>query len=101
MEETKLTEQTEKMAEEAQDLKKALQEIEELKREFKRRRMCLSKDEYEYRNMLLISLIIIESALGRKESRGAHCRSDYPQTNETSEHSKISKLEEKEPVYAK
>ncbi|MBN2286307.1 MAG: FAD-binding protein [Tissierellales bacterium] len=33
---------------------------------------------YEMKNMLLISSMIIEGALLRKESRGAHLRQDYP-----------------------
>ena len=32
----------------------------------------------ELDNLLIQSLITIESALNRKESRGAHCRDDYP-----------------------
>jgi len=32
----------------------------------------------ELKNMLLISKLVVESALERKESRGAHFRSDYP-----------------------
>jgi L-aspartate oxidase len=35
----------------------------------------------ELKNMLLISRLVIESALERKESRGAHFRSDYPETD--------------------
>ncbi len=36
----------------------------------------------ELKNMLLLSSLVIESALMRKESRGAHFRSDYPDTDE-------------------
>ncbi|CAF30833.1 fumarate reductase (CoM/CoB) subunit TfrA [Methanococcus maripaludis] len=36
----------------------------------------------ELENMVLVSKIVINSALLRKESRGAHFRNDYPKTNE-------------------
>jgi L-aspartate oxidase len=52
---------------------------------------CNTKEEYELRNMLVVAKIIIESALKRKESRGAHYRLDYLDTNEKIEHSLISK----------
>ncbi len=35
---------------------------------------------WELQNMLLVSRLMIESALARKESRGVHYRSDYPTT---------------------
>ena len=71
-----------------------------LKNDFKRLRRCLNKDEYEYRNMLTVAELITESALNRKESRGAHCRSDYNQTNILAEHSYIDSSNEKEVCYA-
>ena len=33
----------------------------------------------EFINMLTVAALIAESALERKESRGAHCRLDYPE----------------------
>ena len=72
-----------------QSLQKAKKEVEKLQKDFKRRRKCLNQGEYEYRNMLIVSSLIIEAALERKESRGAHCRSDYSQTNELALHSNI------------
>lgn len=33
---------------------------------------------YEIINMLTVANIVVQAALWRKESRGAHCRSDYP-----------------------
>ena len=73
-------------------LLKAKKEVKELQQNFKRRRKCLNQEEYEYRNMLTVASLIIDSALERKESRGAHCRSDYPQTLPDATHSNINKL---------
>lgn len=72
-----------------ESLQKAKTEVEKLKNDFKRRRKCMNQGEYEYRNMLIVSSLIIQSALDRKESRGAHCRSDYKQTNEIALHSNM------------
>ncbi len=78
----------------------AKKEVEKLKDSFKRMHKCLNRDEYEYRNMLIVASIVIESALERKESRGAHARSDYRETNLEARHSNIIKTEEKELIYA-
>lgn len=77
------------------DLKRAEVEINKLKQEFKRDKKCLNKDEYEYRNMLTISSLIVGAAILRKESRGAHCRSDYSVTKTEAVHSSIIKQEER------
>ncbi len=77
----------------------AKKEIERLKADFKRIRKCISKSEYEYRNMLIVSSLIIEGALSRKESRGAHCRADYGQTDLNPLHSNITLNKENELVY--
>ena len=71
----------------------ALEEIRILARKFPRSTKCLSKEEYESQNMLLVSKLIINSALQRKESRGAHYRLDYLNTDEVSRHSLITKEE--------
>ena len=73
-------------------LEKALTEIEKL--EFDKPQ---TKEEYEFRNMLIVSKLIVKCALKRKESRGSHYRTDYLQTNEIGEHSEILK----EKTYAK
>lgn len=83
-----------------ESLLKARKEIAELKKNFKRRRMCLNTDEYEYRNMLTVASLITDSAILRKESRGAHSRSDYKQTDDIAVHSNIIKKEDKEFLYA-
>ncbi len=71
------------------DLKKALVELEQLKERAKRMRVegsrlynpgwHLSQD---VRNMLIVSEACAHAALARKESRGAHSRIDFPQTDE-------------------
>ena len=82
-------------------LKRAKKEVEKLQKNFKRRRKCLNQGEYEYRNMLTVSSLIIQGALARKESRGAHCRSDYSQAMQEAFHSNIDKLNKKGLCYVK
>jgi L-aspartate oxidase len=36
----------------------------------------------ELRNLLVVGRLIAEAALARRESRGSHFRSDYPQSDE-------------------
>ena len=83
------------------DLLMAQEEVEKLQNDFKRLRKCLNQSEYEYRNMLTVASLIIKGALLRKESRGAHCRGDYPKTQEAGLHSIINKLSEKGECYVK
>ncbi len=45
---------------------------------------------FEVQNMLTVARLIAESALMRKESRGAHQRTDYPQEDSTGVHTEIS-----------
>lgn len=82
-------------------LKRAKKEVEKLQKDFKRRRKCLNQGEYEYRNMLTVASLIIKGALERKESRGAHCRSDYKQALPEAFHSNIDKLNKKGLCYVK
>lgn len=83
------------------DLLTAKDEIQTLKKSFVRNRKCLNKDEYEYRNMLTVAELIVDSAFSRKESRGAHSRSDYKNKNENATHSTLVKEKEGELVYVK
>ena len=78
----------------------AKQELGRMIAEFKRTRKCLNKSEYEYRNMLTAASLVIESALARKESRGAHSRSDFKQTDPVAKHSNLIKTQERKLVYA-
>lgn len=41
-----------------------------------------SAADYELRNMLLTARLIVEGALQRRESRGAHYREDFPEPSE-------------------
>lgn len=72
-------------------LKNALEKVENLKLNFHRTDKCLSKEEYEFKNMLTVAEMVIISALKRKESRGAHFRTDFLQTNEVGIHSLLTK----------
>ena len=74
-------------------LLKGLDEIYKLKSKFKRGIKCLNKQEYELRNMICVAQLIIKSALKRKETRGAHYRTDYPQTDKELFHSTTLKEE--------
>lgn len=78
----------------------ALKELNDLKSKFPRTSKCISREEYEFRDMLIVANLIANSALTRKESRGAHYRTDYTQTNEECVHSIITK-EDKVPDYVK
>ena len=71
------------------DLLIAKEELSKLEKEFRRKDVCLNRDEYEFKNMLMISKVIIECALLRRESRGSHYREDYPKLNEEAKHSYI------------
>lgn len=72
-------------------LLEALNEIEKLRTEFHRTDKCLSKSEYEFRNMLTVAEMVVISALKRKESRGAHYRTDYLQTDDVARHSCLTR----------
>jgi len=69
-----------------QSLKQALIKINEIKLDFEQQYKCRNIKEYELRNLLIVSEIIVKSAILRKESRGAHYRSDYTQTLDLAEH---------------
>lgn len=52
---------------------------EELGRQLPLFQALLSKrEEYEFANLLTASLLVVQGALHREESRGAHFREDYP-----------------------
>ena len=74
-----------------QSLNIAKEGLNKISKEFNREDFCNTKEEYELRNMLIVSKLIVDSALNRKESRGAHYRLDYLNTSEKCQHSIISK----------
>ncbi len=75
----------------ADSLNQALKDIEQIENEFNKSEWCANIEEYELRNMLITSKLVAKSALERKESRGAHYRTDYLQTDAVAHHSEISK----------
>ena len=83
----------------AESLNNAKDGLVKLKKEFARNRKCATKEEYEYRNMLNVAGLIIDCAINRKESRGAHSIADYPNTGDIPKHSAVIKQNSKELVY--
>ncbi len=61
------------------NLRAAASELEYMTSEFGYTYKCPDRAHYEMRNMLTVAQLIVEFALNRKESRGAHYREDYPQ----------------------
>jgi L-aspartate oxidase len=61
-------------------LKEALEKLEEWAKIMEG--SCASIKEFEFRNMITVARLITASALKRKESRGAHYRSDFPDTDD-------------------
>lgn len=76
----------------------ANEKLQALKSKCPREVGCTTKEEYELKNMITVAQLIINSAQKRKESRGAHFRSDYQVTKNVAEHNCIIKGE-KEPVF--
>ena len=76
-----------------ESLKNANLQLQTLKSKFLRNEKCLNIEEYEFKNMLTVAQIIINAALNRKESRGAHYREDYPNMKDIAEHNCIFKTQ--------
>lgn len=72
-----------------ESLLKAKKDIESLEKQFKIDNYYDSREEYEFRNMLISSKLVTSAALNRCESRGAHYRTDYLQTDEIAQHDVI------------
>lgn len=73
-------------------LLEAKNKIEKLKSDITNISVVSNLSAYEYRNMLIVSEIITKCALERKESRGAHYRSDYKEMLSIPKHSLIQKF---------
>lgn len=65
----------------------ASEKLQQLKSKFPLDAKCSNKWEYEFKNMLTVAQLVIDSALNRKESRGAHFRKDFQVTKDVAEHS--------------
>lgn len=76
----------------------ANEKLQRLKAKFSLESKCSNKSEYELRNMLTVAQLIIDSALNRKESRGAHFRTDYPKTEDIAQHNLMLKGENR-PIF--
>jgi L-aspartate oxidase len=56
---------------------------EELRRQLQTFESCLTKrEEYEFANLLTCAMLTMEAALIREESRGGHCRVDFPERDD-------------------
>ena len=71
----------------------AIEKLGDLRMKFDRNIKCLNKEEYEFKNMLTTAMLIATSALKRRESRGAHYRLDYLQTDEVCRHNCFDRTE--------
>lgn len=60
-------------------LNEAKEEIDKMFIELGRTYKCGSRNEYEIRNMLSVAKVVVDFAISRKESRGAHYREDFPE----------------------
>ena len=84
----------------AHSLNSALRTIKKISEQVNRKDKCFDIGEYELRNMLITAELVVQSALNRKESRGAHYRTDYLDKTDICEHS-IVKNEKGEISFAK
>jgi L-aspartate oxidase len=74
-------------------LDNALFEILAIEKEFDREKKCLSKEEYELKNMLSVAKLVTMAAQKREESIGAHYRADFaPLTSKLAEENRENAL---------
>jgi L-aspartate oxidase len=69
-------------------LRRALSELEAVRAEMPR---GLSRRAIEARNLYVVAHVIVESALSREESRGAHFRTDFPMKAKVAQHSVVTR----------
>lgn len=63
------------------NLQEAMKQVQEMKHQIAGKSYT-TIEQWELVNMLTLAELVIKSALMRKESRGAHYRTDYPQTDD-------------------
>lgn len=63
------------------NLKEAMQQVIEMKEQISNK-VYETMEQWEFANMLTLAELVIKSALIRTESRGAHYRTDYPETDD-------------------
>ncbi len=73
-------------------LLKAKSELENMEQQLGYTYKCPDRSNYEMRNMLTTAKLIVEFALNRKESRGAHYRTDFPQKDIIAQTHQTSKM---------
>ena len=71
----------------AENLVIALNELNKLEENIYFEEFEPSFELYELKNILQVAKLITQSAISRKESRGAHCRLDFPNKSEDEKHS--------------
>jgi len=64
-----------------ENLQEAMKQVLEMKQQIAGKAFT-AIEHWEFVNMLTLAELVIKSALMRKESRGAHYRTDYPQTDD-------------------
>ncbi len=79
---------------------RAKSEIDEIKNQLKHKDKCASYEEYELRNMLYVADAIIDSALIRKESIGAHFRADSKNSQPEKEDIKTGEISDESKITA-
>ena len=72
----------------AAGLKRAQARLDGMMREIPR---GFSRRAIEARNLFTVANVIVESALAREESRGAHYRNDFPSRHPVAKHSVMEK----------
>jgi len=76
-------------------------EIAEIKKEFRKTHRCQNRREYELRNLIEVANLIVDSALNRRESVGAHYRLDSMQDSENINNTKEEILNYDNTIFIK